>query len=81
MLSAVEHLMARVYTEAAGSKQSQGEVGAHTLFPESLHLEFHSGLYHLSYDNLHVLLHVCSRKLCCVVMFLADAALGCIFLN
>lgn len=54
MLSAVEHLVARVYTEAAGSKQSQGGLGANTLFSESLHVEFHSGLYHLSYDNLHV---------------------------
>lgn len=54
MLSAVEHLVARVYTEAAGSKQSQGGVGANTLFSESLHLEFHSGQYHLSYDNSHM---------------------------
>lgn len=27
MVSMVEHLMARVYTEAAGSKHSQGGVG------------------------------------------------------
>lgn len=28
--------------------------GANTLFSESLHLEFHSGQYHLSYDNSHM---------------------------
>lgn len=48
MLAAVKHLVARVYTEAAASKQARGGVGANTLFSESLDLEFHSGPGHLS---------------------------------
>lgn len=68
----VEHLVARVYAETAGSKQSQGGMGG--LIHVSQNLEFHSGLYHLSYYDLsRILVHVCANKPCCVVMFLAES--------